>query len=64
MIYDLNKSGFFRGLAFSSQSELFENFSNRSDWLDKIRLSKIATFVLTVYTGYIGIYKFDTMIFV
>jgi len=30
----------------SSQSELFENFSDCSDWLDKSRPSKKATFVL------------------
>jgi len=31
---------------FFSQSKLFENFSNCSDWLDKSRPSKKATFVL------------------
>jgi len=30
---------------FSSQSGLFENFSDCFDWLDKSRLSKNATFV-------------------
>jgi len=31
---------------FFRQSKLFENFSNCSDWLDKSRSSKKATFVL------------------
>jgi len=35
-------------VAFSSQSGLFENFSGCSDWLDKSRPSKKATFVLIV----------------
>jgi len=34
-LHDQNKSGFFGGPAFSSQSELFEYFLNCSDWLDK-----------------------------
>jgi len=34
------------GRLFSSQSELFENFSNFSDWLDKSRPSKKSIFVL------------------
>jgi len=33
-LHDQNKSGFFEGPAFSNQSELFENFSNCSEWLD------------------------------
>jgi len=37
---------FLEGRLFSSQSELFENFSDCSDWLGKSRLSKKATFVL------------------
>jgi len=31
---------------FSSQSRLFENFSDCSDWLDKCRPSKKHSFVL------------------
>jgi len=45
-LHDQNKSGFFREAGFSSQLELFENFINCSDWLDKSRPSKKATFVL------------------
>jgi len=40
------KVTFLEGRLFSSQSELFENFSNCSDWLYKSRLSKNATYVL------------------
>jgi len=40
------KAAFLEGRLFSSQSELLENFSNRSDWLDKSRPSKKATVVL------------------
>jgi len=36
-LHDQNKSGFFGGPDFSSQSGLFENFSDCSDWLDKSR---------------------------
>jgi len=39
------KVAFLEGRLFSSQSELFENFSNSSDWLDKSRSSKKATFI-------------------
>jgi len=39
---------FLMGLLFSSQSELLQNFSICSDWLDKSRPSKKATFVLIV----------------
>jgi len=45
---DQNKSGFLEGRPFSSQSGLFENFSDCSVWLDKSRPSKKATFVLIV----------------
>jgi len=45
------KMAFWRAGFFSSQSELFENFSDCSDWLDKIRPSKKATFVLIMLTG-------------
>jgi len=45
-LHDQNKSGFFGGLAFSSQLGLFENFSDCFDWLDKSRPFKKATFVL------------------
>jgi len=34
------------GRLFFNLSELFENFSNCFDWLDKSRPSKKATFVL------------------
>jgi len=40
------KVTFLEGRLFSSQSELFENFSDCSDWLDKSQPSKKATFVL------------------
>jgi len=43
-----NKSGFWEDRLFSSQSELFENFLNCSDWLDKSRPFKKATFALTM----------------
>jgi len=36
-LHDQNKNGFFGGPAFSSQSELFENFSDCSEWIDKSR---------------------------
>jgi len=39
-LHDQSKDGFFEGPAFSSQSGLFENFSDCSDWLDKSRTSK------------------------
>jgi len=45
-LHDQNKSGFLGGRLFSSQSGLFKNFSDCSDWLDKSRLSKKAIFVL------------------
>jgi len=40
------KVAFLKGRLFSSQSWLFENFSDCSDWLDNSRPSKKATFVL------------------
>jgi len=40
------KVTFLEDRRFSSQSGIFENFSDRSDWLDKSRPSKKATFVL------------------
>jgi len=40
------KVAFLEGRLFSSQSELFENFSNWFDCLDKSRPSKKATHVL------------------
>jgi len=40
------KVAFLEGRLFSSQSELFENFLNCSDWLDKSRPSKKAAFAL------------------
>jgi len=46
------KVAFLDGRLFSSQLELFKNVSYCSDWLDKSRPSKIATFVLIMKTGY------------
>jgi len=40
------KVGFLEGWLFSNQLGLFEKFSDCSDWLDKSRSSKKATFVL------------------
>jgi len=41
------KVAFFEGRLFSSQSELFKNFSDYPDWLDKNTVnSKKAAFVL------------------
>jgi len=40
------KVAFLEGRLFSNQSELFQYFLNSSDWLDKSRPSKKATFVL------------------
>jgi len=40
------KVAFLEGPLFSSQSGLFENFSDWSDWLDESRPSKKATFVV------------------
>jgi len=40
------KAAFLEGRLFSSQSELLDSFSNGSDWLDKNRPSKKATFAL------------------
>jgi len=40
------KVTFLEGLHFSIQSELYEYFLNSSDWLDKSRPSKKATFAL------------------
>jgi len=40
------KVAFLEGRLFSIQSELFEYFLNGSDWLDKSRPFKKATFVL------------------
>jgi len=42
------KVAFLEGRLFSSQSGLFENFSDWSDWLDKRWPSKKATFVLII----------------
>jgi len=39
---------FLEGRIFSSQLELFENFLNCSEWLDKNRPSKNATIVLII----------------
>jgi len=40
------KVAFLEGRLLSSQSELVEEFSKSSDWLEKSRPSKNATFVL------------------
>jgi len=40
------KVAFFEGRLFSSQLQLFEYFLNCSDWLDKSRPLKKATFAL------------------
>jgi len=40
------KVAFLEGRLFTSQSGLFENFSDYSDWLDKSLPSKKAIFVL------------------
>jgi len=40
------KVAYLEGRLFSSQSELFQNFTDCSDWLEKSRPSKKATFVL------------------
>jgi len=40
------KVDFLEGRRFSSQSGLFENFLDCSDWLDNSRPSKKAAFVL------------------
>jgi len=45
-LHDQNKSGFFGGPAFFSQSELIEYFSDGSVWFDKSWTLKKATFVL------------------
>jgi len=39
-LHNQTKVTFLEGRLFSSQSELFENFSDCSDWLDKSRSSK------------------------
>jgi len=44
----IKTSGFFGGLAFFNQSGIFENLSDYSDWMDKSRPSKKATFVLII----------------
>jgi len=45
------KVDFLEGQLFSSQLELFEYFLNYSDWLDKSRPFKKATFALIMQTG-------------
>jgi len=39
------KAAFLEGRLLSSQSEPLENFSNCSDWLDKSRPSKKASYI-------------------
>jgi len=45
-LHDQNKSDFLESRHFSSQSELLEDLSDCSDWLNKSPPSKKATFVL------------------
>jgi len=45
-LHDQNKSGFLEGLLLSGQSQQFKKYSKSSDWLEKSRPSKKATFVL------------------
>jgi len=40
------KVAFLEGRLLTSQSEQFKKYSKSSDWLEKSRLSKKATFVL------------------
>jgi len=54
------KVAFLKGRLFSSQSELFENFSNCSDWLDKSRPSKKATFLITLCKQAISVFPKGT----
>jgi len=42
---------FLEGQPFSSQSGLFENFSDCSDWLEKSRPSNKDSFVFIMLTG-------------
>jgi len=51
------KMAFLEGRLFPSQSELLENFSNCSDWLDKSRPSKKATKVSSVLPVYCYFYQ-------
>jgi len=44
-LHNQNKSGFFGGLAFIQPIKASEKFSKSSDWLEKSRPSKKATFV-------------------
>jgi len=45
-LHDQTKVAFLKGWLFSCQSEQFEKFFKTSDWLEKSRPSKKATFVL------------------
>jgi len=45
------KVAFFDGRLLSSQSEQFKKYSKNSNWLEKNRPSKKATFVLVMQTG-------------
>jgi len=51
------KVAFLEGRLFSGQSELFANFSDCSDCLDKSRSSKKATFVLIMQTGLYNVFR-------
>jgi len=46
------KVAFLEGGLFSSQSGLFQNFSDCADWLDNSRSSKKATFVFLKQLGF------------
>jgi len=51
------KVDFLEGRLFSSQSEIFENFLNCFDWLDKSRPSKKPPlYLLIMLTGYISLF--------
>jgi len=47
------KVAFLEGRIFSSQSGIFENFSDYYNWLDKSWLSKKVTFVLIIFSLFI-----------
>jgi len=45
-LHDQNKCDFLEGRLLSGQSEQYQKFSKSTDWLEKGRPSKNATFVL------------------
>jgi len=46
-----SKMAFLEGRLLSCQSEQFKKYSKRSDWLEKSRPNKKATFALIMWTG-------------